>query len=211
MKGLVSFEGIEGCGKTTQLKLLYQWLLSRGDRALVTREPGGTSLGSIVRRAVLQDSDAGLAREAELFLYLADRAQHVWEVIRPALGSGTIVLSDRFSDSTFAYQGFGRGFDLRLLRKLNDLCTGGLNPDLTILLDCSVEVGLRRAKARLELESVEEDRFERQPLSFHEEVHRGFLALAQEEPDRFVVLDGERGVAELQGDIHEIVLQRLGG
>jgi dTMP kinase len=211
MKGLISFEGVEGCGKTTQLRLLWSWLVSRGERTLATREPGGTSLGLSIRKAVLHNLNQALAREAELFLYLADRAQHVREVIKPALMSEALVLCDRFSDSTLAYQGFGRGFEISLLERLNALCTDNLIPDITFLLDCPIRVGLQRAKERLRLQGSKEGRFETEPIEFHERVREGFLMLARGNPKRFVVLDAECSIPDVQGQIASILLRKLGG
>lgn len=211
MKGLVSFEGVEGCGKTTQLRLLQGWLVSRGERTLATREPGGTPTGINIRQVVVQSCDQPLTREAELFLYLADRAQHVHEVIKPALARGIMVLCDRFSDSTLAYQGFGRGFEIPLLKRLNALCTNDLGPDLTVLLDCPISVGLKRARERLLSQRSDEDRFEKESLEFHERVREGFLWIAKNEPERFVVLDAERPIDELNTEIKTTVFDRLAG
>jgi dTMP kinase len=190
--------------------VIWRWLASHGEQAVATREPGGTALGLRIREAVLQASGQALARETELFLYLADRAQHVREVIKPALMSGAIVLCDRFSDSTLAYQGFGRGFELDLLKRLNALSTGDVVPDVTFLLDCPIQVGLDRARERLRDEKSGEGRFEEEPLDFHQRVRAGFLSLAKNEPARFVVVDAEHSIGDVTEQIQTILRERLG-
>jgi len=195
MVRLISFEGGDGSGKTTQLKLLDNYLASRGKLCLSTREPGGTTLGEMIRKILLEAGKVEIAYPTELFLYLADRAQHVHEVIRPALASGRLVLCDRFTDSTLAYQGYGRGVDLDMLRRLNQVASHGITPDVTFLLDCPVEVGLSRtAQRNMNLKSggSREDRFEQERADFHERVRRGFLELARAEPQRIYVLDASR-------------------
>lgn len=208
----ITFEGVDGGGKTTQLKALESYLIARGKSCTVTREPGGTSLGKLIRQVLLEVGKQPITSPAELFLYLADRAQHVQEVILPALQSGRIVLCDRYTDSTLAYQGYGRGIDLDLLRSLNKTANRGLQPDLTLLLDCPVEVGLSRS-ARRQLEAranqSREDRFEREDMEFHERVRAGFLELARAEPDRFCVIDASRSVQEVSEDVRMIVEQKL--
>jgi dTMP kinase len=153
-----------------------------------------------------------VASPTELFLYLADRAQHVQEVILPALNAGQIILCDRYTDSTLAYQGYGRGIDLELLRRLNELANRGVQPDLTFLLDCPVEVGLARtAQRQLNAPAGEnrEDRFERETLEFHERVRAGFLELARAEPNRFRVIDAARAAGDISADIKKIVDEKL--
>ena len=144
----ITFEGGDGSGKTTQLKALESYLAARGKSCLSTREPGGTSLGEHIRQVLLEVGQQPITSATELFLYLADRAQHIHEVIIPALDQGKIVLCDRHTDSTLAYQGYGRGIDLGLLRSLNDIASQGIKPDLTLLFDCPVEIGLSRTAQR---------------------------------------------------------------
>lgn len=212
MISLISFEGGDGSGKTTQLKLLESYLSSQGKPCLCTREPGGTALGRMIRQVLLEAGKVEIFSPTELFLYLADRAQHVQEVIQPALGSGKLVLCDRFTDSTLAYQGYGRGIDLIMLRQLNQVASHGIQPDLTFLLDCPVEVGLSRTARRVvawKSGRTPEDRFEREKAEFHERVRQGFLELAQAEPERIFVLDASRSIQEVHEEIRKIVDQRL--
>ncbi|MBA4357907.1 MAG: dTMP kinase [Humidesulfovibrio sp.] len=187
----ITFEGIEGTGKSTQIALLKAHLEAKGRRVVVTCEPGGSRIGAELRRVLLSLENSDLTPQAELFLYLADRAQHVAQVVRPALESGAIVLSDRFADSTVAYQGYGRGMDLELLHQLNAVAVAGLWPELTILLDLAPETGLARAVARNSREgkTVAEGRFEAESLAFHGRVRQGFLDLAAREPKRIRVVD----------------------
>ncbi|WP_243311234.1 dTMP kinase [Fundidesulfovibrio agrisoli] len=187
----VTFEGVEGSGKSTQIGLTRQWLTSLGREVLVTRQPGGCALGLELRRILLDARNTHLDSTAELFMYLADRAQHVAEVIRPALDAGRDVLCDRYHDSTVAYQGFGRGLDVERLLALGQLATGGLAPQATILLDLPPETGLTRARGRNHAAgaSQSEGRFEALELDFHQRVREGFLELARREPWRFAVVD----------------------
>jgi dTMP kinase len=204
----ISFEGGDGSGKSTQLKLLADELTRLGGAVICTREPGGTGLGKMIRRALLEAGDEKIASETELFLYLADRAQHVREVIQPALDGGKIVLCDRFTDSTVAYQGYGRGVDLGMLEELNRMASGGLVPDLTFLLDCPPEVGLSRTARRIEAQPPDEhreDRFEREEREFHERVRRGFKELARRDAKRVRLLDARRSIEELHAEIRSIV------
>lgn len=216
----ITFEGGDGSGKTTQLKLLESYLAARGKVCRSTREPGGTSLGRMLRKVLLEVGKKEISSPTELFLYLADRAQHVQEVIGPALESGMLVLCDRFSDSTLAYQGYGRGIDLDLLRRLNRLASRGIAPDLTFLLDCPVGVGLARIREQRKAAGpidrpvqyegrMGQDRFEREEMEFHERVRAGFLELARREPGRFCVLDASGPVRRVHEQIREIVDRRL--
>ena len=210
MVRFVSFEGGDGTGKTTQIHALEDYLVQQGRACVVTREPGGTSLGKLIRQVLLEVSDHEIASSTELFLYLADRAQHVNEIIRPALAAGKIVLCDRFTDSTLAYQGYGRGIDLKLLGQFNDVADGAVRPDLTFLLDCPVTVGLGRTNQRPSVEGQpREDRFERETIDFHEKIRAGFLAMARAEPARFRVIDTTRAAAEVTGEIQRIADQEI--
>ncbi|GIW45980.1 MAG: thymidylate kinase [Candidatus Binatia bacterium] len=178
---LIVFEGGEGAGKSTHLRRAAATLRQRGWPVLETAEPGGTAIGQQIRRILMDTHAPAPATWTELFLYLADRAEHVATLIGPALLRGDIVLCDRFSASTLAYQGFGRGLDLDLLRQLDGVARQGVEADLVILLDCPVELGLRRAGR--------DDRFHRESLAFHEKVRAGFLALAQEHTSKFIIVD----------------------
>ena len=212
MVGFVTFEGGDGTGKTTQIRALENYLVSQGRLCLVTREPGGTELGAMLRRVLLEAGGAPIASASELFLYLADRAQHVREVIMPAVAAGKIVLCDRFTDSTLAYQGYGRGLDLALLRQFNSVADDGTRPDLTLLLDCPVAVALSRTATRLaqsQANTPKEDRFEREKLQFHEKVRSGFLALARQEPERFRVVDAAQPAADVSLAIRKIIDEAL--
>jgi len=186
---LITIEGVEGAGKTTVAAFLRDSLAKEtGREVILTAEPGGEPVANRIRKIVL-DSSAPISSKTELFLILASRAQLVSAVIQPALENGTWVISDRFTDSTLAYQGFGRGFDVKWLRGLNDFAAGGLRPDLTILLDVPVEVGLARQGIR--------DRIGGEALAFHQKVREGFLAIASEESERTVVLDATSELAEV--------------
>ena len=193
----VTFEGVEGCGKSTHLRRLAGTLRAGGYDVVETREPGGTDLGRALRSLLLAPSSTPPAPLAELFLYCADRAQHVADVIRPALAAGRVVLCDRFSDSTIAYQGYGRGLDLELVRSLDARARGGLEPSLTVLLDCPVTDGLARARGR----TGETDRFERETLAFHEAVRHGFHALAAAAPARYRIVDSSRPAEQVARDV----------
>jgi dTMP kinase len=188
----ITFEGPEGSGKSTQLARAADYLAVQGRRVVATREPGGGPLADKIRAVLLDANHAALTPMAELCLYVAGRAQHVAERIRPALAESAIVLCDRFTDSTWAYQGYARGLGVELVEKLNDLATGGLTPDLTLLYDLPVELGLTRARQRADrLAPVErEDRFEREELAFHQRLREGYLLLAAKHPARFRVIDG---------------------
>jgi dTMP kinase len=198
-KGLfITFEGPEGGGKSTHLRLLASYLKKQGHSVLVTREPGGTQPAF---RRLLLDSREGLSPVAELFLYEADRAQHVAETLRPALAKGQVVLCDRYTDSTLAYQGDGRGLSRAMIAQLNEAASGGLVPDLTILLDVPVARGLRQAHAS----KKSHDRLERAGLAFHKRVRQGFLRLAQENPGRFRLVAQQPAREETQRRIREAV------
>jgi dTMP kinase len=207
----ITLESIEGAGKTTQLKLLTEYLEGQGRSVLTTREPGGSRLGLDLRRILLAMESRDLTSEAELFLYLADRAQHVSQVVKPALADGAVVISDRFADSTVVYQGYGRGLDPHLLHQLNDVAVAGCWPALTILLDLPPEVGLKRAMVRnLEEDKHEaEGRFEAEALDFHARVREGYLTWASLHTERFVIIDATAGQEEVFAQIRRIVDERL--
>ncbi len=190
----ISFEGIEGAGKSTAMTLLAEALRLRGHDVVETREPGGCALGRLLRPILLDARAGGLSSRAELFLFLADRAQHVHSQIRPALEAGSVVLCDRFTDSTIVYQGAGRGLDPDALRRINLLATGGLSPDLTFLLDLPVPLGLERAGIRNRREGtvISEGRFDSESLNFHERIRQGYLDLAGEEPRRIAIVDARQ-------------------
>ena len=184
----ITFEGIEGSGKTTQLMRLADHLRAQGKVVVVTKEPGGTPIADRIR-AILLDSASVLDPIAEVFLFAASRRQNTMTVIKPALARGEIVLCDRYTDATLAYQGFGRRIELDRLRRLNDWATAGLVPDLTLVYDLPEEVGLTRARSRNAVAAEDEGRFEAEDIRFHRRVREGYLALAQEEPRRFRVID----------------------
>jgi dTMP kinase len=189
----ITFEGTEGCGKSTQIDLLAGWLRSEGFDVVKTREPGGTAVGEALRDLILRKG-VHVLPIPELLVFMAIRAQHVEELILPALSTGKIVLCDRFSDATIAYQGYGRGLDVDTILTLNRLATKGLTPDLTILIDCDVRMGLKRRAA----DSPQLDRFENEQIDFHESIRSGYRALAEAEPVRFLVVDGEQGIDEIR-------------
>ncbi|HVO29581.1 MAG TPA: dTMP kinase [bacterium] len=205
----VTFEGIEGCGKTTQAARLKAVLEKRGHSVVLTREPGGTTIGSKLRDLLLDPNTRKLAPLAELLLYEADRAQHVAETIRPALEAGKIVLCDRFGDASAAYQGAARGLGVALVEQLNAIATGGLSPDLTLLLDLPAKLSVSRARERAEKAGGKPDRFEREDFTFHEAVRKGYLEIAAREKSRYVVIDAGRGVEEIEKDILAAVGARI--
>jgi dTMP kinase len=210
MVPFITFEGGEGAGKTTQIRFAEDHLRQQGRGCLATREPGGTELGKVIRKFLLELGESEIAPPTELFLYLADRAQHVQQIIRPALAAGTVVLCDRFADSTVAYQGFGRGLELEWLRRLNETATGGLRPHLTFLLDCPIELGLARAAGRRDQAGdSSEDRFEHEEMAFHERVRSGFLKMAAQEPERFRVIDASASMVIIAERIREILDREL--
>jgi dTMP kinase len=200
----ITLEGVEGSGKTTQAARLGDALRAQQRRAIVTHEPGGTRAGEAIR-SIFLDPAVSLDVAAELLLVLADRAQHVREKLRPAVAAGDIVISDRYSDSTVAYQGYGRGFDLKLLADLNRLASDGMKPDITIVLDVDVETGLERTRARVKDATRVPDRFEGQDYEFHRRVRQGFLAIARGEPDRVIVIDAARPVEAVGADVFSAV------
>ena len=207
----ITFEGIEGCGKSTQIRLLADHLAGFGHACVITREPGGTPVGEAIRGVFLNAGNTSLLPLTELLLVTAARVQHIHEVIRPALAAGSIVLCDRFSDATAAYQGYAGGIDLERIERAREIFCGGLRPDLTLLLDCPVELGLRRSRARNSSSGLEqaEGRFEEKDLSFHEKVRQGYLEIARGEPGRILTVDGSGTIGDLQARIRELVGPKL--
>ncbi|MEO0225356.1 MAG: dTMP kinase [candidate division WOR-3 bacterium] len=191
----ITFEGTEGSGKSTQAKLLYDWLITQDLPCLLTREPGGTKIGEAVRGILLDPLFKELSVKTELFLFLAARAQLVSEVILPAINQGKIVISDRFSDSTYAYQVYGRKLPERPTMLLNRFATSGLKPDITFLIDLPVEEGLKRNRL------IDQDRFEKEPLPYHLQVREGYLRLARRAGGRIKLVDGRQPVEVIQSEI----------
>ncbi|MBO1062924.1 MAG: dTMP kinase [Aphanizomenon flos-aquae CP01] len=202
---LIVFEGVEGCGKTTQMQLCFQWLESLNISVLLTREPGGTELGKDLRALLLEKSLSKPVGEiTELLLYAADRAQHIEEELKPNLDTGKFILCDRYTDSTIAYQGYGRGLDMSLINNLNQIATGGLKSDITIWLDVDVEVGLSRKRGQTKL-----DRIEQETMDFHRRVQQGYTELAVSNPSQIVRIDGNYSQDIVQKNIQEILQKRL--
>jgi dTMP kinase len=205
-KGLfVTFEGIDGCGKTTQLRRAKDALEKRGVRCVVTREPGGTSIGEKIRDIILSPAHGALSDSCEALLYCAARAQHVNEVILPALEKGEVVLCDRFSDATFAYQGNGRKLKFSLLQEMNKFATSGLQPSFTFLFDIPVAL----SRKRLAISGKSPDRLEGAGIAFYEKVRRGYLSLAKQFPRRIIVLSAEKPIEELSEIVCSKILKRL--
>jgi len=206
---LITFEGPEGSGKTTQMELLRDYLEEKGYSVLATREPGGTSIGDQIRAILLDPRNTEMVPASEALLFSAARAQIVHQVIRPHLQRGGIVLCDRYADSTLAYQGYGHGLDLEMLHTITALATDGLKPDLTIYLDIDVEEGLRRKLAAHEAERAEWNRLDQQELDFHRRVREGYLQMAVKEPDRWLVIDATQSVEAIQAVIRARVEAKL--
>jgi len=206
----ITFEGVEGCGKTTQIKLLSDFLTTRGVRTLLTREPGGCPIADKIRTILLDAENRAMLPLAELMLYAAARAQHVGEIIAPALSEGNVVLCDRFCDATVAYQSFGRGIDRNVINTLNLQACQGVTPDLTVLVDCDPGVGLGRARRRIDATSgPREERFELEELAFHQLVRAGYLQLATEQPERFLIINGADTIEAIYAAIVNLVLPRI--
>jgi dTMP kinase len=203
----ITFEGPEGCGKTTQLKLLAAYLCELGHDVLTTREPGGTAIGDRVRAILLDTANTEMLPTTEFLLFSAARAQHVGEVINSHLAGGGVVLCDRYSDSSLAYQGYGYGRDLANLRAISQFATGGLVPSLTLFFDVPVEVGLQR---KAEGDGDAWNRMEQKELEYHQRVRDGYLRMAREEPDRWTVLDATRDMLEVQASVRELAISLLG-
>jgi len=194
----ITFEGGEGCGKSTQARLLRNRLEQQNIPVVLTHEPGGTSLGTEIRKLLKRKRSSSIVPQAELFLFAASRVQLVAELIRPALEETEVVICDRFTDSTLVYQGYGRGLDLTTVETVNNMATGNLKPDLTILLDMSPEQGLARKQSL-------KDRFELEDLSFHHQVREGYLKMAAADPDRWLLIDASLP----EGKIAEIIWDRV--
>jgi len=199
----ITFEGCEGCGKSTQASLLHRRLMEDKIPCILTQEPGGTPLGERVRDLLKVKREFSISPLAELLLFNACRAQLVLDVIRPALDDGKVVICDRFDDSTTVYQGCGRGLELTLARRVNELATGGLKPDLTILLDMPAQTGLQRKSGR------HTDRFEAEDMAFHEKIRRGYLELAAAEPARWLILSADQDINTISSLIWQPVEQLL--
>jgi dTMP kinase len=205
---LIVFEGVEGCGKTTQIQRIYQWLLSSGIPVVVTREPGGTELGSHLRQLLLEVGKSTIAYTTELLLYAADRAQHVEQELKPDLQQGKIILCDRFTDSTVAYQGYGRSLDMSLIHQLNAIATSGLESDLTLWFDVDVEIGLSR-KISSNNGVTTADRIEQEKIEFHRRVQQGYTELAGLYPQRIQRIDALLDQDQVQRQIQAILTERL--
>ena len=203
----ITFEGIEGSGKTTQIKRLYEFLRKSGHDCVMTREPGGTAIGKKIRAILLDPESAAMDPFTELLLYTADRAQHAKEILSPLLSAGKTILCDRYFDATVAYQGYARGLDIELINDLHRLMIQGLKPDVTILLDLAPEKGLSRAWSQLNsgMRIESESRFEEETIAFHRRVRDGYLALAGKEPRRFRVIDAGRN----ETLVYEEILKNL--
>ena len=206
MSLFITFEGVEGSGKTTQIKRLKKYLTQKGIPCKVTREPGGCPISEKVRRILLDPNHREMVPMTELFLYEAARSQHVREVISPFLKKGGVVLCDRFTDATIAYQGYGRKMGLKWIERLNLFSSQGIKPDVTFLLDCPTKVGLKRALQRNQtLKQEKEERFEKEKIHFHHRVRKGYLVLAKKDPRRVKVIDTRQGEEKIFEKIQKIV------
>lgn len=202
----ITLEGPEGSGKSSQIIPLAEFLTERGFRTIATREPGGTEIGDQVRAVLTNLNNTSMHPRTEILLFLAARAQLVEQCIRPALAQGSVVLCDRYADSTLAYQGYGHGTDLNLLRQMLNFATGSLWPDLTILLNIDPEIGLQRKRSGREW-----NRLDAYELAFHQRVWRGYQELAQHEPQRWVAIDASQPIDKIQNQIRQVILERLAG
>jgi len=207
----ITFEGIEGCGKSTQIAKLSEYLKKQDLEVLLTREPGGTEISEKIRKILLDSAHTSMDPVTELMLYAASRRQHITEVIEPALTASKIVLCDRYADATTAYQGAARRVDFKILEKLHEIATDGLMPEITILLDCPVEVGLARARSRDAGDGSQgnSDRFEQEKMAFHERVRTGYLTIAKNESDRIHIVDAKQSIEAMQSEIRGIIDERL--
>ncbi|MBD5402895.1 dTMP kinase [bacterium] len=201
-KGLfITFEGADGCGKTTQLNLLKDYLTNKGYEVLVTREPGAKGLGEHIRK-ILLNYEGEVSDRCESFLFLADRAQNIDVIVNPAIEEGKIVLCDRHTDSTVAYQGYGRGLDLNEINMLNNLATGGKKPDLTLVFDVDIETSMQRV-------GNERDRMENAGNEFFHRVRNGYLEIAKQEPERIKLIDSTKSIEDVQSDVIRVIEEKL--
>ena len=201
-KGLfITFEGADGCGKTTQLKLLAEYLTNKGLEVVITREPGAKGLGEKVRE-ILLNYDGEVSDRCESFLFLADRAQHIDMIINPAIAQGKIILCDRHTDSSVAYQGYGRGLSIERINMLNNLAVNGRYPDMTLVFDIDVETSMKRV-------GEEKDRMESAGMDFFNRVRNGYLEIAKQEPNRVKVLDARKSIEEIHKDVIELIEELL--
>jgi dTMP kinase len=203
---LITFEGIEGSGKSTQVKCLKDWLQHQNIPCVLTREPGGTDIGAHIRRILLDPNNTAMSPMTELLLYMADRAQHLSELIRPEMAHNKIILCDRFFDATTVYQGIARQIDMETIIKLHNIVLDGLRPTKTLLFDLPVEQGLERAWKRIHADQTEqnENRFEKESIHFHQEVRQGYLDLAKNEPDRFIIVNAGQSEKRVFEDVVSI-------
>lgn len=201
----ITFEGSEGSGKTTQIQLLADYLSQQGKKVIVTRQPGGTDIGRQIRHVLHDVNNGAMTASAEILLYSADRAQHVEELIRPALAEGTIVLCDRYIDSTFAYQGYGRRLNLDDLKMITQFATGGLMPELSFFLYVDVEEGLRRREAG----NLEMNRMDLQKKAFYDRVEQGYRDFIATDPGRWCEIDASVSIEEVQTALRHVVTERL--
>ena len=204
----ITFEGMDGCGKTTQLRILAEKLRASGRTVVETVEPGGTEIGQQIRRILLDPANSAIHARTELLLYFGSRAQNVEQVIRPALAKGQVVLCDRFTDSTLVYQGCGRGLDSNMILDLDRIACQGLKPDTTVLIEIDGATSLARARRRNERTDRSESRIDEESFAFHERVRRGYRALAESEPERFVAIDGRGSIGEVAAAIREALRDR---
>lgn len=209
MKGyFITLEGVEGSGKSTQVRLIKEYLESLGYKVVTTFEPGDTEVGKEIRKILLSPDNTELVSKAELLLYVAERAQHVFELLKPSLEEGKIIISDRYTDATLAYQGYARGLDQNLIEELNTIATEGLEPDLTLLLDIDPQISLRRAKQVTAENSSKGDRIEAEKISFHQKVRKGYLDLAKRE-ERIELIDANQSIDNIFNSIKIILQKRL--
>jgi dTMP kinase len=201
----ITLEGPEGSGKSTQMVRLAEWLEARGIAFLATREPGGTDIGNQIRQVLMATGNLGMTAETEFLLFSASRAQIVRDVIRPALEAGKVVLCDRFYDSSLAYQGYGRGLEIAVLQQITRFATGGLTPDLTLLLDIDVEQGLHRRRRAAQTEGAEWTRLDAQTVAFHQRVREGYHTLAAENPTRWRIIDAGQEAEQVQLALRKVV------
>ena len=199
----ITLEGIEGSGKTTQIEFLERFFSDKGHPCVTTREPGGTSIGTKIRSILLDPESKGMDPTTELLLYMADRAQHIQSLIKPALAAGKTVICDRYFDATVVYQGYARGLNIDFLKELHAKLLNNVKPDVTILLDLPPEVGLKRAWKQLDSgqRADDESRFEEEKLEFHQRVRAGYLDLAHQEPDRFHIIDADQDERRVRDQI----------